>query len=197
MTFKIGCVVEGQGEREAFPLLLRRIIAAVDPALAVEIPRPFKANRSSLVKDQLENAVEAVALRVRPNGAVFVLLDSDDDCPKELGPKLQCRAEAVSIGLPVSVVLCHREFESWFLAAAKSLRGKGGLSDDILPPENPEHVRGAKEWLQSRMTRHAYSETVDQPKLVASMDLQEARVARSFDKCYREVVRLIEHFRAP
>ena len=37
-----------------------------------------------------------------------------------------------------------------------------------------------------------YSETTDQPALAAQFDLKQARKADSFDKCYRDIVRLLE-----
>ena len=63
---------------------------------------------------------------------------------------------------------------------------------DLSSPENPEQIRGAKEWLDRRMTPgRKYSPTVDQAALVASLDLHAARACRSFDRLCREVGRLI------
>ena len=38
----------------------------------------------------------------------------------------------------------------------------------------------------------SYSETTDQPALAALFDIEQARQADSFDKCYRDIVRLLE-----
>ena len=38
----------------------------------------------------------------------------------------------------------------------------------------------------------SYSETTDQPALTALFDLEQARQVDSFDKCYREIVRLLD-----
>lgn len=55
-----------------------------------------------------------------------------------------------------------------------------------------EAVRGAKEWLSQRMeSGRTYSETLDQPALAACFDFDMARRADSFDKCYRDIVRLL------
>lgn len=63
----------------------------------------------------------------------------------------------------------------------------------LLKPDNPETIRGAKEWLRRHMqTGETYSVTRDQPALAALFDLEQARQADSFDKCYREIVRLLE-----
>ncbi|MFB3778712.1 MAG: DUF4276 family protein [Bryobacteraceae bacterium] len=192
MSVRFGCVVEGHGEREAVPVLIRRIAETVDPGLVVKIERPVRIPKSRLVKEgELERAVRLAALSISGNGAILVILDSDDDCPAEVGPVLAGRVRSARPDLPSAVVLPKREFEAWFLAAAESLRGRRGLPEDLEPPAQPESVRGAKEWLSSRMVAHGYSETVDQPALTAALDVNAARRADSFDKCYREVVRLL------
>jgi hypothetical protein len=188
---KVGVVVEGHGEVKAVPILFRRIGYDIDPSVSLEVLLPIRRPRGSLVKPgELERAVELAARKARPRGGVFVLLDSDDDCPKTLAPSLLARAKSAGMGLPVSVILPQREFEGWFLVAAQWLRGKRGLPPDLLPPQNPEAIRAAKEWLRERV----YSETVDQPKLAAMFDLNQVRAAMSFDKCYCELQLLIERF---
>jgi len=83
------------------------------------------------------------------------------------------------------------EFESWFLASARSLRGRRGLPQDLEPPDQPEEIRGAKEWLSNHIPGGAYAPTVDQASLTHALDLTLARRAASFDKCYREIVLLL------
>lgn len=194
MTIQIGCIVEGHGEVEAVPVLIRRVAANLYPELAVIVPRPIRISRNKLLQTGgLEQWVEVVSVRVGAQGAIFVILDSDDDCPAELGPKLLHRALQVQTGLPVAVVLAKCEFEAWFLAAAESLRGQRGLGDNIHPPNDPEAIRGAKEWLSFQMEgSRTYSETHDQPAFAARFDIEQARQADSFDKCYRDIVRLLE-----
>ena len=194
---KLGLVVEGHGDFKAAPILFRRIGFDIDPNVSLDVQQPIRRPRSSLVHKpgELERAVELAALKARPRGGVFVLFDSDDDCPATLAPPLLTRAAAAGMGLPVFVILPQREFEGWFLAAAESLRGKRGLPADLAPPQNPEEIRGAKGWLRERMHGHVYSETIDQPALAAIFDLHQARAAQSFDKCYRDVRSLIYRFR--
>lgn len=79
---------------------------------------------------------------------------------------------------------------------AESLRGQRDLGDNIHPPNDPEAIRGAKEWLSHQMEgSKTYSETHDQPALAALFDLEQARRADSFDKCYRDIVRLLDELR--
>ena len=98
--------------------------------------------------------------------------------------------------MPIAVVLAKHEFEAWFLAAAESLRGERGLRSDIDPPSDPEAIRGAKEWLYNRMqSGKTYRSKRDQPALTARLNLEQARNADSFDKCYRDIVRLLGELR--
>jgi hypothetical protein len=200
MTTTLSCVVEGDGDVEAVPLLIQRIAVEACSDVIVRVVRPaIRVPRNKLVKTgELERAVDLAARRAGSSGATLVLIDSDDHCPAQLGPELQERAQAVRPGFPISVVLAKREYEAWFLAASESLRGKRELQDDLSPPAAPESIRDAKGWLRNHMPDgRKYRETLDQPALTALFDFQAARVSDSFDKCYREVVRLIERSSTP
>jgi hypothetical protein len=94
--------------------------------------------------------------------------------------------------MEISVVLAKKEYEAWFIAAAESVRGQCGLPQDLIGVPNPEDIRGAKEWLSRHMLRNRrYAETTDQAALTSVFDMQAACRADSFDKCYREIVRLL------
>ena len=91
--------------------------------------------------------------------------------------------------LPISLVLAKHEFEAWFLASAESLGGKRGLPKYLASPQDPESIRGAKEWIARNMVDGStYSETRDQAALTAAFDLDlAARCSDSFEKCLREI----------
>lgn len=193
MARRIACVVEGHGDIEAVPIVVRRIAEQILPPVIVHVTAPVRTPKSKLVKPgELERAVELAARRVAGGGGVLVVLDSDDDCPAQIGPALLARAAGVRNGMPVAVVVAKSEFESWFVAAAESIAGKAGLPVDLQHPLDPESIRGAKEWLTQRMfgTR-SYSPTLDQPALARQFDLAMARRAESFDKFHRETARLL------
>ena len=197
MTVKIGCVVEGKSEVAAVPILIRRVAAIHYPELETVIPRPIRIPRNQVFRiGELERAVGLAYQNIGRQGAIFITLDSDDDCPAELGPALLHRVSQVFRNMPIAVVLAKHEFEAWFLAAAESLRGQRGLRNDLNPPDNPEGIRGAKEWLSHQMENsRTYTETQDQPALAALFDIEQARRADSFDKCYRDIVSLLGKLR--
>lgn len=199
MRIRLGCIVEGHGEVEAIPVVVRRIAEQESPLSIVQIPTPIRISKDRLVKTgELERAVELAARLAGQPGGVLVVLDSDDDCPAEQGPALLARAVEARSDRPIAVVLAKREFEGWLLAAAESLRGQRGLPDNLQPPADPEAIRGAKEWLTGRMVAgRAYSPTLDQPALSACFDLDLARErSESFDKFYRDTVALISRLQS-
>ena len=192
MTVKIGCIVEGHGDVEAVPILIRRIATALCPELTIRT-YPTRVPRTKLVEvNSLERTIELTARRIGRQGALFIILDSDDDCPAKLGPELLQRAVNVRSDLPIAVVLAKREFEAWFLAAAESLRGQRELKNELQSPSNPEGIRDAKGWLSRQMEgNRTYDEVSDQPAFTARFDFEQARHANSFDKCYRDIARLL------
>jgi hypothetical protein len=195
--FQLASIVEGHGNVKAVPLLIGRIASALNPGLALQVLPPLRVPRYKLVTaGGAERAVELAARKTGGKGAVLVLIDSEDDCPAQMGPDLLRRACAARGDLSIGVVLAKREYESWFLAAADSLRGRRGLAENLAAPAEPESIRGAKEWLSSRMASGVkYREVLDQPALTAVFDLSAPRRADSFDKCYREVERLLKDLR--
>ncbi len=185
--FRITCIVEGPGDSKAVPRLLHRLWerAGLREAHVLVTPPPFIVKRNKVVNPgELERTVHLAAGKLGPQGAVFIVLDADDDCPALLGPKLLERAVRSRGDVPVALVLANREFEAWFLAAAETLGIPG-----FLPPADPEAVRGAKERLRQART---YSEQVDQEAFTRQFDLGLAQQrSPSFDKCVREFQKLI------
>ncbi len=193
---KIAAIVEGHGECEAVPILIRRIAQTIDPGLVPRVLLPLRVPASQLLKQgEMERSVELAARKLQGRGGIVIIVDCDrgNGCPAEEGPMLLRRAVAARGDLPITVVLAKREFEAWFLAAAESLRGQHGLPDGLESPPDPEEIRGAKEWLSDRMLPgRSYAETTDQPAMAAIFDVEMARRADSFDKCYREIKSMLE-----
>lgn len=189
---RIATIVEGHGDVAALPILLRRIAAHL--GTAVDIPRPIRVKRQQILKaGELERAVELAALRAKASKRILILLDADQDCPKNLAPKLLHRATVVRPDNAIRVVLPKTEYEAWFLAAADSIAGQRGIDSGATAPAQPESIRNAKGWLSKRMPPgRPYSETLDQPALTAAFDLKAARAAPSFEKLWRDVVWLLE-----
>lgn len=192
---EIACIVEGDGEESAVPLLVRRIVEEIDPTIYVNVFTAIVFHGESKFRrvQDFSRAVETAARRTGGAGAVLVLLDAEGDCPAELGPRLLSQATAVRADVPIAVVVANWEYEAWFLAAAVSLRGHHGLADDLSPPLDCEDVQDAKRWLRDRMIAgERYNPTSRQASFSQVMSLEEARRAPSFDKLCRDVRRIVE-----
>jgi len=154
----IACIVEGDGDREAVPSLLRRLRDDI------VIQTPVKAKRQQVVlASQLERFAAIADSNVSDGGgkgAVLLILDADRDCPATLGPELRDRLRARLPHRPVGCVFAVREFESWIVA---------GHSDASTAADER---RESKAWLRNRYGR--YVETVDQKKLTSKFDLELA-----------------------
>jgi hypothetical protein len=192
LAFSVACIVEGHGEVPAVPILIRRLVEFVNPAVYANVQRPIRKPRGTLLREGgIEGAVELAVRGLPELGFVLIIIDSDDSCPKELAPELLARALRTAAGRrPVGVVLAKMEFESWFIAAAESIAGHSSLPSGLCAPADPESIRDAKGWLQKAMPPgRKYSPTVDQPSLASKFDLNAARRAPSFDKMCREIER--------
>lgn len=172
----IACIVEGHGEVEAIPVLLRRLIPNAD------FPRPVRVKRQKVVQPgELERYVKIANAAVEDRGgigSVLLVLDADNDCAAELGPSLLQRMKDSVPERTVACAIAVRQYESWLIA--------GDPSAETVQDE----VRGGKAWLAQRHGR--YVETVDQPRLTARFDLERAaRESRSFRHLCKEIDRLL------
>lgn len=186
-------IVEGHSEVQSVPVLLRRLLAERGQ-YQINVARPVRTGRYKVVRPgELERAVALSRRRLEGCDAILLLLDADDDCPKEFAPQLLTRAREASAGIPVAVVLAKSEFEAWFLGSLESLRGMRGLANTALSPERPEDIRDAKGYLARQMVGgRTYVEVDDQPALAEKFSLQLARQhCPSFDKFVRDVEELL------
>ena len=180
---KIQPVVEGHGEVESVPILLRRLIGEAG-AWQIGVGRPVRRTRHQLVHEPELTRSVRIALEQPDCSAILILLDGDNDCPAEVGPYLQRVASQAARGTPCEVVIAHREYEAWFLAGFDSLRGHKMILDHAETPQDPERPRDAKGRFERMMRRDtSYVERVDQPKFTARFNLPAARLrSRSFRK---------------
>jgi hypothetical protein len=180
---RIQPVVEGHGDREAVPVLLRRLLHR-DEVFDVDVGKPVRWPRSKLRRPEALRQAVALARMQADCAAIPVLFDTDGECPVSLLRELGAAARDAGGGVPVETVFAHREFEAWFLASSEAMG---------VPPthEDPETVSGAKERLRDAV-RGAYHEVADQPRFAANCDLDAAsRSARSFRAFESAVRRLI------
>lgn len=192
--FKISCIVEGEGEVQALPVLLRRVITDIAPTFQYEICRPpIRLARNKFDRDDdFSRMVQLASNKITDQGAVIILLDADDDCPATKGPEILSRASSLRPDRVFRVIMANREFESWFLASATSLSGRKGMHADLSIPTPIEHIRDAKGWLKSNREGGRYAPTTDQAAFASVFDYCLAeRNSDSFAKFMKDVRSII------
>jgi len=166
-------LVEGHGEVEAAHNLVSRLSHEVGPYLPWTKPRrwinlhQWDAQRSGGVRAGAE------FVRSKPDaGALLILRDEDDGCPRELAPQIAAQLRTLNLPFPVAFVLVHPEYEVLFLPC---------LSRMGFPPWDRgswEARRGIKEWLSNQRPRgRSYKPTVDQLSMTRKLDFEMLRSA--------------------
>jgi hypothetical protein len=150
---KLQPIVEGEGEVEAVPVLLRRLIDAAN-AYPLDVNRPIRCPRTDLDREDMVRKWVRVALIQQDCAAILIIFDSDDDCPKDVALRAQAWGQAEASPIPCYVVMPTQEYEAWFLATIESLRGTRGILADATSHPNPEFPRGAAEELERRMPQN-------------------------------------------
>ena len=174
-------IVEGPGDEAATPVLLRRVLHERLGRYEFEVKRPKNAqNKDGLIKGLGKFLV--YAKRTPECAAILVLLDTEDDCPRELGAQLAQRARDAGLSIPIAVVCAKREYENWFLASDEEFTG------DV------EEFGGAKDWLSRSMQPGIiYRETRHQASLSAAMDIEAAfQASRSFRRLCSALEQLVD-----
>jgi hypothetical protein len=189
-------IVEGHGEVQAVPLLLRRLwTEIVTSPHPLEVLKPLREKRNIMTRESdfvrfVELALTKLKTRKECHkGLVLVLLDRDPDPepPCQIAPSLLDFVRERVHHASISIVIANIEFETWFVAAADSLHKYLELQG-VAPIEDPESERREKNWIAGRFKGMRYSETQDQPKLTATMDLLLCRRrSPSFDKLCRDL----------
>ncbi len=174
--------VEGQGDRDAVPILVKRLLTDVGAWSDVFLdPAPFiVGNAADLTANEGREWLRFLnAARKRPNlGAVLSVQDGDlgrirgeEFCAARFGPRLAHLARNAGAGsvFSLAVVFPCQEYESWVLACAERLAGvklpdgRPGIRPGTKAPSGDieETPRDAKGWLNDRIDA-GYQPTRDQ-----------------------------------
>lgn len=193
-------VVEGPGDVEATPVLIRKILTDHIKCYDIAVSKPKRAGgRSALDRaGGIEKFIEYAS--ITPNcGGILVLVDADDDCAPEWAEGICVRCKQVGVDVPIVVVCAVREYEAWFLASLDSIKGnsiRGSLTfnQDAYFEGNLEEIRGVKEWITHQLPPgRAYKETTDQASMSARTDIP---VALSNSRSFRRLCHAIEELQS-
>ena len=116
-------------------------------------------------------------------------MDADTDCAVQLVKALETAHHDQLVATPTSIVFAVREYEAWFLAANLNEGHNRRLLTTTPVHADPDDVPNPKAEFGKNFLRpgRVYSETVDQPRFTACMDLQTALRSASFEKLVRDL----------
>ncbi len=213
---RIVLFVEGEGESEAAPMLVKQILSDIDALNEVfPDPAPFRVGGvNKLLKDNCKEWKRflAASSKRRNVGGILLLLDSDIDaigqipfCAATVAKMLAKEAAAVQGGIAfsVAVVFARQEFESWLIAGVESFAGKSlpdgrKIDKNAKPPTGDLEIspRDAKGWLNKNI-EGGYKPTRDQAALTGLVDLGAIRQRnlRSFKRLESALAELVEAIR--
>lgn len=178
-------IVEGPGDVDAIPLLIRRVLyeweifdvqTSPHPKTNVEIK---KLRRTG----ELERYVEYAA---REGDGVLIALDCEDFCPVDIAKEFYHRLLQLKIEKRVAIMLFRSEFESMFFWSIEEIVEKypefNWVEDKVRNFKASEDIRDAKGMISGLMASgKAYKPTRHQAKFSSVIDLQKTRDhSRSF-----------------
>lgn len=166
-------VVEGDGDKVAMPVLLRRMLQERHNVFDCKILTPHVRGDLPGVRRNFDNWFK-VALKEK--ASILWILDfdcADCDCVKYEARLLKQRAQAIHADCPFEIAFLVKEFETLFLCDSESTRTVlKAISATTIFPQDAEAVRGAKEWLSSAMPKGiAYKPMTHQAKISAALNL--------------------------
>ncbi len=196
-------IVEGVGEVEAVPLLLRRLLQEEFARYDWQVAKPKCAHGCGnlLASGGLERFIEYA----QPGGAaVLVLLDGDsvatlppdqrpeEDCAPGFAQLLARRAAAIRPQVPVVIVVVTWEYEAWFLASIETMEITGLSSYHAEMAD----TRSPKGWIDRHLPPgQKYLETIDQAKMTHKLDFRRVEErSRSFRRLKNALSQLLEAY---
>jgi len=177
---KLFVFAEGEGERAALRILIRRILYE-SQVYNWEVPTPYIL-KGNPIKKFLKEPDKYINYSLRTNAdAILFVADLEDGCPVILANDIKQRFPS---SIKIEVAFAIKEFEAWFLAAGESLFQR--------QCPDPERYRDAKKHVKLCAKQPNYREVIDMPKFAELMDLKEAEEkSRSFRHFANAIRRLV------
>lgn len=165
-------IVEGDGDKAAVPLLLRRMLQERHEIFDHKVLTPHVRGDLPSIRQNFDKSFK---FALKEQAAILLLVDfdcDDCDCVKAASDELKARANEIHAGWPFEVAFMVKEFETLFLCDTESTRSVlKAIPAATHFPANAETVRGAKEWLSSAMPKGiSYKPTTHQAKICAALN---------------------------
>ncbi len=182
MSRSIVPIVEGHGEVDALPILIRKILGERLNRYDLRIAKPVNAKG----KDTLRSRIDRFVSLALGDDAALVLFDADEDCALELVRDICASCNGINARIPIAVVCAVREYESWFLASLETVVDGGACFAG-----DPDVVPNPKDRLRRALPDERYRETAHQAGLTARIDIEAGSAnSRSFRRLCHAVEEL-------
>jgi hypothetical protein len=193
---KLHLIVEGEGDKEAVPVLVRKILTAHE-IHHVQLTGPQVSRDLPNVEKRFEDYLRYALKSQCP---ILWVLDCDDKkegvrgCPVEHVKNFQKRIKAMKLPSlpPLVFAFFVYEFESLFLAEQSALKDFYQLPPTKTIDPGAAKRRDAKGEIKKLLPKdRGYKEPIDQPKIAARLNLDVCRqVSRDFCHLEDALVRL-------
>ena len=175
----IAVLIEGDGDYDAVPLLVRNIAGAKTFYDLKVGTKPIKVGDAhAILKSEKFVRLFEYAITRDDIDAILIAADCEDYCPIEAVQEVYKRVRQITdrIKKPVGVAFFCREYETMFLTNADHLatKSKSIILDPKKLPQNIDFltVRNAKGMLKGIISTNTYKETRDQARLTGAMDVE-------------------------
>ena len=185
-------LVEGEGDEDALPTLLTKILHDlgqwnwyVGETIVVRSLGKLHKNLAQYMRH---------AVNKNNCSAILISLDLDDGCPKEEAIKLAERIAPLGLAQPVAIVFAYREYDAWFLASLPTIAGHHDLPKNLVYEGEVETKRDVKGWLTKQMNKGiGYNPILHQKKFSSLIDIEQGyERSRSFRRLYDGVADLLD-----
>lgn len=187
---KLVPIVEGDGEVMAVPVLLYKLLHAMNRYdLQVAPPKNAHGRHNLQKPNGLEKFVKH-AWKERECGAIVILLDAEEECPVDVIKDFFKRVTALGVLHPVVIVCAKRMYETWLLASSETI----GLPIESTLAKDPESVKNPKRLFNEHFPPgRIYKETEDQVAMTNKLDTALAKErSRSFRRLCHALEQAIE-----
>jgi hypothetical protein len=175
----LAVLLEGDGDYESVPLLIRNIAIAKQYHDLRIGTKPIKVGDAHAIQksEKFLRLFEYAISRDDIDG-VLITADCEDYCPVEAVRATYHRVGGILARFqkPVGIAFFCREYETMFLTNAVHIAERSA-SIQLLPEKLPSDVnlfsvRNAKGLLRTIISTQSYKETRDQARLTGAMDVQ-------------------------
>lgn len=187
MARSIVPIVEGHGEVESVPLLVRRVLQEELQRYDILPAKAINTKGKGTLMHRIKNFLSLAA----GGDAVLVVFDADEHCALELVKEICDSCRGISASTPVAVVCAVRAYEAWLLASIETVfPGQATMSS------KPETLPNPKSALRDIAPDGRYRETEHQVRLTSRIDIDIAsansRSFRRFCHAIKELVKAID-----